>query len=308
MLSLSAAFERELASAPAYSNSQLIGDEEKRFNETLRAFYHRYDKNGDGEIDQYELRFLLKDIGEEMPEERFEEFLKRIDEDKSGKINFKEFSAAIKMFLTNKADRVLYDTNASSVREFSVPTTGEDTEEEEEEEEIPEDLAHLPPRTQKIRILLRAGWMMGLGTAVVLLFSDPMVDVLNDLGDRFHINSFYIAFVLAPIASNASELIASINYATKKTKKTITISLGALEGAACMNNTFCLGIFLCLIFGKGLIWEFSAETIVIVAVQLVLFGFSQKKTHNLVDASIILALYPLSIVFVYVLENAVGLN
>jgi len=184
----------------------------------------------------------------------------------------------------------------------------EEEEEEEEDEEIPEDLASLPPAKQKLRILLRAGWMMGVGTAVVLLFSDPMVDVLSTLGDRFGIGAFYVAFVLAPVASNASELIASINYATKRTKKTITISLGALEGAACMNNTFCLGIFLCLIFGKGLIWEFSAETIAIVVVELILFGFTMKKTHRLLEASIILALYPLSIFFVWFLENVVKLN
>jgi len=101
----------------------------------------------------------------------------------------------------------------------------EDDEEDEdgkyssEEEEVPEDLQHLPPDKQRIRILWRSAWMMGLGTIVTLLFSDPMVDVMAELGHRMTIPAFYVAFVLAPIASNASELIASINYAKKKTKK-----------------------------------------------------------------------------------------
>eukprot|EP00967_Tisochrysis_lutea_P128081 scaffold218653_cov35-Tisochrysis_lutea.AAC.3 len=86
--------------------------------------------------------------------------------------------------------------------------------------------------------------MMGLGTALIILFSDPMVDVLSNLGARTGISPFYIAFVFAPVASNASELLASLNYAKKKTRKTITISLSTLEGAACMNNTFCLAIFM----------------------------------------------------------------
>ena len=51
---------------------------------------------------------------------------------------------------------------------------------------------------------------------------------------------FYVAFILAPLASNASECIASYSYATKKTKKTITVSLAALEGAPCMDTTLCL--------------------------------------------------------------------
>jgi len=184
----------------------------------------------------------------------------------------------------------------------------EDDEEEEEEEDIPEDLAHLPPDQQKRRILLRAFWMMGLGTLIVLIFSDPMVDVLSAIGDHLDIKPFYIAFVLAPIASNASELIASINYATKRTKKTITISLAALEGAACMNNTFCLGIFLALIFLRNLKWAFSAETIAILFVEVVLFAFTFKKTYRIFDAILILLIYPLSLGVVVFFENVVGLN
>jgi Ca2+/Na+ antiporter len=64
---------------------------------------------------------------------------------------------------------------------------------------------------------------------------------MKELGDRINVSSFYIAFVLSPLASNASELIASYNYAQKKTSKTIAISLATLQGAACLNNTFCLG-------------------------------------------------------------------
>ena len=51
---------------------------------------------------------------------------------------------------------------------------------------------------------------------------------------------FYVAFILAPLASHASEVIASYSYAAKKTKRTITVSLAALEGAACMDTTLCL--------------------------------------------------------------------
>jgi hypothetical protein len=49
-----------------------------------------------------------------------------------------------------------------------------------------------------------------------------------------------------------------------------TTGAWACQGAACMNNTFCLGIFLALVFFKGLAWEFSAETISIIAVEIVI--------------------------------------
>jgi hypothetical protein len=44
--------------------------------------------------------------------------------------------------------------------------------------------------------------------------------------------------------------MAAVNYASKKTPSTITISITSLEGSATMNNTLGLLIFLILIFAK----------------------------------------------------------
>merc|ERR1711953_1533265 len=110
---------------------------------------------------------------------------------------------------------------------------------------------------------------------------DPMVDVLGAWGKRLGIPSFYISFVLAPFASNASELIAASNYAAKKTQKAMTTSLSTLVGAACMNNTFCLAIFFALIWAQGLAWQFKAETISIVTIQWMIgFLAITKRTHT----------------------------
>merc|ERR1711862_974265 len=115
---------------------------------------------------------------------------------------------------------------------------------------------------------------------LVLIFSDPMVDVLGAWGKTLNISSFYISFVLAPFASNASELIAASNYAAKKTQKAMTTSLSTLIGAACMNNTFCLAIFFALIWTQDLAWQFTAETIAIVVIQWMIgFLAITRTTH-----------------------------
>jgi len=88
---------------------------------------------------------------------------------------------------------------------------------------------------------------------------------------RTGISSFYVAFVIAPLASNASELIASYSYALKKTPASISISLQALQGAACMNNTFCLSIFMALIYFQ-------------------VFAFKLSEVHQLLMQSINMAL------------------
>jgi len=190
-------------------------------------------------------------------------------------------------------------------------TEDEDAEDdvEEEEEEVPEDLQHLSPAEQQRALIFRSGWMMAAGTALILLFSDPMCDCLSELGARTTIPVFYVSFLLAPLAANASELLAAVNYAAKKTPASITISLTSLEGAASMNNTFCLMIFLVLVFAKSLVWEFSAETLAILTVEIAFtLMCAFKRVHRGIDAIILLSLYPLSMGMVALLENVAGLN
>jgi hypothetical protein len=77
-----------------------------------------------------------------------------------------------------------------------------------------------------------------------------------------------------------------------------------LEGAACMNNTFCLAIFMALIYFQGLVWKFSAETCAIVLVQVLVAGVALQPTQRLYHALFVFTLYPLSICFIAGLEAA----
>lgn len=79
-------------------------------------------------------------------------------------------------------------------------------------------------------------------------------------------------------------------------------------GAALMNATFVLFIFLLLIYVKRLAWTFSAETIAILVVQSVVGLMALSKSQNLWSALLILGLYPFSLGLVYVLENILGFD
>lgn len=70
-----------------------------------------------------------------------------------------------------------------------------------------------------------------------------------------------------------------------------------------MNNTFGLGIFMYLVYSKGLAWNYLAETLVILLVELIMGLYSLKSHHTLLDGCIILSLFPLSLLFVYALES-----
>jgi Ca2+/Na+ antiporter len=175
-----------------------------------------------------------------------------------------------------------------------------DAEEEEEEEDEEEEDAGGLTRGQ---IFLKALTLMIVGVVVVTVFSDPMVDVLSQLGVRINIPPFYVSFIVTPLVSNASELISSLIFAMRRSKKTITLTYSQLMGAATMNNTFVLALFLALCGFRGLAWTFSAEVMAIFVVQLIMAVIAFQRIQTVGLSYIVLALYPLSIFLVFALET-----
>eukprot|EP00755_Sulcionema_specki_P013464 Sspe_Gene.54020::Locus_29838_Transcript_1_1_Confidence_1.000_Length_1849::g.54020::m.54020 len=260
--------------------------------------FQRYDTDRSGTIDTGELRSLVMSLKETPELAAF--IAERADKDKNGVVEWSEFRDCIHDFVRSDSG-VAVPHHAKGLTKG--PEGGEEEDDEDEEEELPDDLADLTPEEQRSRIWKRSLLLMGLGTVLVLLFSDPMVGILNAAGERTGVSAFYISFLMAPLASNASELIAAYNYALKKTEKTFTIALSSLLGAACMNNTFCLAIFLFQIFSNRLLWEFSAETISIVIVELCMFSFSQQRAHYTWNSLVVLTLLPGSLALVAILEG-----
>jgi hypothetical protein len=141
----------------------------------------------------------------------------------------------------------------------------------------------------------------------VLTFSDPVVDVLNEAGARSGVNAFYVSFVVAPIITNGSEVLASYTFALKKTQKSMVVAYEQLLGAAVMNNTYCLLVFLAIIYFQKLYWKYTAETLAILAAEACVFAVATRPVHTPKTALAVLSLFPATIALVYVLETYVGL-
>uniref|UniRef100_A0A7S4JKE2 Sodium/calcium exchanger membrane region domain-containing protein n=1 Tax=Paramoeba aestuarina TaxID=180227 RepID=A0A7S4JKE2_9EUKA len=156
-------------------------------------------------------------------------------------------------------------------------------------------------------IAIRSAVLLLIGTGLVVVFSDPMVDVIGDFGNSIHISPFYVSFVVTPLCSNASELISSLIFASRKRRKNSSLTYSALYGAATMNNTLCLGIFYALIYFRSLEWDFSSETLSILVVILAVgIPGSLMTTFKIYWSPIVLSLYPLSILLVYLLDTYAG--
>lgn len=319
-ISLTAAFKElwDIAVDTDETTGLIVEERKKKhLSSLLQGFFHRYDMNDDNTIDKHELINLMRDLGEKCTPEETTMLYTELDSNGDGKITLHEFVAAMPRFIRSRAharidpastpDRIAVpqDTEFGGV---ATERSGQQHEEEDEIEEVPRDLRDDKPETQIKKIKNRSFSMMAVGTAMVLIFSDPMVNVMSDFGERIGVEPFYISFVLAPLASNASELLAAYSYALKKTRKTITISFSTLLGAAILNNTFVLSIFMFLIAVKGLAWQFSAETASIILVEVVVGWMSQKRILTLRHGIQILLMFPVTLGAVMFLEGVVGLD
>jgi len=286
--------------------------------QVLEPFFAMYDKNSDGQLSKLEFKMVMKDMGETVDDDWVDEQFRQIDTDNSGYLEFKEFVTCVANFSMYSSPRPPTVTRiVPGYWKAKTDTEAQTADDDEgaEEEELPEDLADLDPAEQQKRIKIRAFQGMFFGTFLVLLFSDPMCDMLGLIGDKSGVPKFYVSFVLAPLASNASELVAAMKLAAKKTQGSMVNSLSSLEGAGIMNNTFCLGIFLFLIVYKdavtpaGLVWQFSAETLSILIIEVLVAAIVlTKSTQTLLDGIIVFMCYPLALVIVIFLENVVMLD
>lgn len=194
------------------------------------------------------------------------------------------------------------DTMGSLNADETEPLIPVESNNDDDEDGIEDD-----PREHFAKNLLKALALMLGGTAVVALFSDPMVNVITELGRLWNIPVFYISFVLTPFCSNASELVASLAFAAKKKVANTSMTYSQLYGATIMNNTMGLGIFYGLIAFRGLDWQYSSETLAILFVVLAVgIPGSIKKDFQLYWIFLNAPLYFLSLVLVFVLDNYAG--
>lgn len=319
--------------ATAEQNKRAI----RRMIKILAPFFQMYDVNKDNSIDFDEFCMIINDLNERaLSTDHMKSIFLRADADRNGSISFEEFVACMIMFALGAVDKVktgaefardgsIHDQTPMALMERTIKERGRGSGNEEENlgfgfgsegsdsdesevEDIPEDLAGLSVDEQQRRIKRRAAWKLGLGSLLLLLFADPMVECMGEIGTRLYISPFFVSFVLAPVASNASECVSAYNYAIKRTVKMTTVAIQVLFGAAIMNNTFCLCIFLLLIYWRSLVWCFTAEFLSLLIVEIFMGWLCINRTViRLPMAWIVLSLYPLSMILVLVLQ-ALGIK
>lgn len=291
---------------------RLLTDSGEPNIDVIKKLFDAIDENKDEHLSASELKALIIGI-------RFEEIdldqddavskvLSDFDTSNDSHIDIKEFINGIEKWLneamqarTGSADpgphtmKFLDDFHLQTKREHALLGA------EEESDEVAEGVEN--PKWVSFKAVL----MLLIGTIIAAAFADPLVDAVDNFSAATSIPSFFISFIALPFATNSSEAVSAIIFASRKKIRTASLTFSELYGAVTMNNILCLSVFLALVYARGLTWDFSSEVLVILIVCLVMGAFASFRTNfPLWTCSIAYALYPFSLALVYVLDYFFG--
>eukprot|EP00250_Pteridium_aquilinum_P008145 c17713_g1_i1 orf=257-2572(+) len=291
----------------------------------LQEIFASFDKNSDGRIEQDELRGLILglniDKGSFQDKEQVEKWFNEFDVNTDGMLSEAEFLFGFKNWANRVAEQKKtyeFQRIQNSISRSDPNFWGAKLEEAketlnlleaelDENEEVPAEREGETLSVNSSKIYQKSVIYLVSGAALAAIFSDPLIDSIQGFSNASSIPSFFVAFVVVPFASNASELFSSLVFARKKRKRNISLTYSQIYGSVTMNNTLCLGIFLGIVYARGLTWDFSSEvTVVLLNILFVgLIGVS-RVSFPLWYAIPVFSLYFASLGGVAILDNLLG--
>ena len=100
-------------------------------------------------------------------------------------------------------------------------------------------------------ITFKAVMMLLLGTLIAAVFADPLVDAVDNFSDATSIPTFFISFIALPLATNSSEAVSAIIFASRKKNRTTSLTFSEVcffPSLLCNfwilnNHTTCLELY-----------------------------------------------------------------
>ncbi|XP_073128700.1 sodium/calcium exchanger NCL [Henckelia pumila] len=288
------------------SLGKLCTEDGRPNEEVLQKLFSSIDDNKDGSLQRAEVRALIlgirfNDINLD-EEDAVEKVMKDFDATRDSVIDYDEFKAGVGKWLeVARGGNGNHSSSMKYIDKFHQQTKREHDLLGDQSDDVAGGVEN--PRTTTIKAVL----LLLLGTAIAAVFADPLVDAVNNFSSATSIPTFFISFIALPIATNSSEAVSAIIFASRKKLRSTSLSFSEIYGAVTMNNVLCLSVFLAIVYIRGLEWDFSSEVLVILIVCLVMGIFASIRTTFPLWTSILaFFLYPFSLALVYVLDYVFG--
>ncbi|CAD6240398.1 unnamed protein product [Miscanthus lutarioriparius] len=295
-----------LKHAQMQSLGRLLNDDGTPNEDVIRKLFHKIDMDESRSLSRAELHALIVGINFDEVEfdrtDAVDKVMADFDTSRNDIVEEEEFVQGMKKWL-NEAKRNMPVGGAfsSKFNEYHERTRQEHDQLIDRSDEAVESVEN--PGwciTKAVALLL-------LGAAIAAAFADPLVDAVHNFSNATHIPSFFISFIALPLATNSSEAVSAVIFASRKKQRSCSLTFSEVYGGVTMNNTLCLGVFLALIYFRNLTWDFSSEVLIILLVCVVMALFTSfRTTFPLWTCLVAYMLYPFSLVIVYILDYVFG--
>lgn len=150
----------------------------------------------------------------------------------------------------------------------------------------------------------KAIMLLVLGIAMLAVLAEPLIHSVQKFSTAANIPSFYVAFVLVPLATSARTAISAIRATKQQIPKTTSLTFSEIYDGVFMNNVLGFSVLLSIVYFRGLTWHFSAEVMIVVIVCAVMGLIATFRAKFPVWIMLVAYLfYPLSLILLYVVDD-----
>ncbi|KAF7847501.1 hypothetical protein BT93_L2899 [Corymbia citriodora subsp. variegata] len=153
----------------------------------------------------------------------------------------------------------------------------------------------------------KAGFLIILGTTMMIILGSPLMQSFEDVASDLNMPSFFVSYVMLPLAMSYKQVLGAITSARKKTLKDISGPMSEVYRGVFLNNLMGLVTFLLLVLTKDISWSVSAEVLVVLLICSSMGVLTSFRTKFPLWTSVLAySLYPFSILLLYVLTSVLG--
>ncbi|KAG6385308.1 hypothetical protein SASPL_154141 [Salvia splendens] len=153
-------------------------------------------------------------------------------------------------------------------------------------------------------IYIRATLSLAFGIAIACTLSQPLTQSIMAFATAANVSSFWVSYVVLPLALNYDTILQTITSASQKSQKTNSLMLSSLYTGVFMGNIIGLLPFLVPVYFRDLSSDVSAELHLVLLICLVMGGFTSfNTTFPRWTGYVALILYPISLGTVYVITS-----
>ncbi|KAK2423703.1 Calcium-binding EF-hand family protein [Trifolium repens] len=264
--------------------------------DAIKRLFDEVDINKDSHISKSELEQITKKIqfGKVIDaEEANTKLYKYLDVNKDNEISEQEF-----------IDGIIKLINSNSNHDD--PSTSSSSHETNQTWEAVEKVIK-GNQSKGVIAWLKAIAYVVLGITMLSLLAEPLIATVQKFSEAAGISSFFVSFILVPLATNFREATSAIKKASYKKSSNTSHIIYEIYGAVFMNNILGFVVISILIYMRNITWEFSADVLVVAIVCIVMgLTASFRATFPLWTSLPAYLLYLISLVLVYVLKDVLN--